>query len=1171
MITVLKIVTHPQEIESCVQNPSADDLNKLWELDHIGILSNEQATKNIITEQQFTEKIDYDEVTNQYTVGLPWKNNKEDLPHNFGLALGRLRSLQRKFENDTEYCKQYSKVIKDQLSRGFIEEINRGGDLLQGGIHYLPHHGVTKQSNTTPIRIVYDCSAKTPKTLSLNDCLRTGPSLIPELAQLLLRFRCHKYAFVSDIEKAFLMVSLNEEDRDYTRFLWPSEPQNPQSKFTVYRFKVVLFGATCSQYLLNATIKHHLEKYDKEKHMIDRIKRDLYVDNLQGNSDDEVDLVNYYWQVQKVFKSAHLFLKEWVTNSPKLREQLQIDGVNAIPNKVVKVLGLYWNTDKDTMSFQFTKPETRTCTKRICLSILSQLFDPLGLLLPVTIKSRMFLQSLWVLKVGWDQSLPDVTKKEWIELINDIYKVCQTTIKRKMDSTDKAELHVFSDASNTAYGTCAYVIQPGKKGTLIIGKAKVAPIKKVTIPKLELTAVLLAARMIAFIKDAFMEVIKFKEIYLWCDSQVALHWLHSDKDLPTYVSNRVEEIKALISTNNIRYVTTKDNPADLLTRGITNDALNKSSVWWNGPQWLPHKNKWPEKIKFASNQPGQNSTVEKVLVTTNLPQPEVFMEWGKYSSYDKCLRVLAWVLRFQTNIRARVDGLDVMTDPHLSVREIRAAETKLLRVTQRESFPQEIKILDSKKVKNSYTNLILQLGLYSEHGVIKCAGRFQLATMKDETKHPTLLSGKHHVTQLLIQRSHELNHHFGVNYVMSFMRQRWWIPRMRQVMKSVLRNCLVCKRHHGKRYSQQNAPPLPSFRIEQSVPFRVTGVDYTGAIKIKAEGGVTKKCYICLFTCATTRAVHLELVEDLSGQSFIYALRRFVGRQGFPQIILSDNATTFNHASRYLKTDPKVKEQLEINRCEWHFIPARAPWFGAIWERLIGVMKSGLRKVIGRALVTFEELHTLTTELESSVNDRPLSYVEGDPNEPNAITPSQLIRGRRLRTFPNDITVEEISDPSYATSSTLNKRIKYIEHLSRDLWKRWMNDYVLALRDSHRCMHGNDDNVWPRVGDVVLIHSDEPRSIWKLGKITGLHRGRDGLIRVADLKTAQGTTTRPVVKLYPLEQDLVPSVSNLDNTEDPATNSDAAVSGAVRNWRPARRAALESANLWRTNISKGLL
>ena len=1157
VVSILKLAVGPIEEYFSTHDPCTQDLDRLWELDHIGIMSNELKTDIKNTMQAFDESITYDSEKRQYKVGLPWRENKDRLPSNFGLALGRLRHLQKTFQQKPEFAEQYSNVIKDQEKRGFIERIPKG-TLVEGG-HYLPHHGIKKDSVTTPIRIVYDCSAKTSaNSLSLNDCLQTGPSLVPDLAQVLLRFRCGKYAFVADIEKAFLMVLLKDEDKDFTRFLWPINLMDLDSGYHIYRFNVVLFGATCSQFLLNATIRHHLSLIGGQEN--DRVIRNLYIDNLQGMAENEKELIEHYWEVQKIFNTAHLYLREFVTNSPQLQGQLEVDGVNANEKDAVKVLGLMWNTSKDTLSFLLRdSPQGRT-TKRTCLSRMSQLFDPLGFLVPVSIKSRIFLQNLWKLKIDWDQTLPEEMVQEWKELTDELHTVSEITIPRLIGLVQEGDMHVFSDASRVAYGTCIYVVR-STQSNLVMSKAKVAPIKAVTIPKLELTAVLLAARLCTFVKEAYQNVIQFRNIVLWCDSQVALHWLNSSKSLPTYVANRVEEIRNLISIEQIRYVTTIDNPADQVTRGITAEQLKESSLWWHGPQWLPHHEKWPQDLKFSTIE--DCSDQDQITVVTNISlQPKETLEWERYGSYDKCLRVLAWVLRFVYNLYAKITGSAITTNLQLSVKELRASELKLTKLVQQEGYPQEYRILTGDNVKTSYTNLMLQLGLHMDHGVIKCRGRIQLATLQDSTKFPTLLPGNHHVTHLLIQRQHALNHHFGTNYTVAHLRQKWWIPKMRQVVKKILRVCKICKRLQGKPYSPVDSPPLPPCRITQSEPFQVTGVDYTGALKVKYPSKEVGKAYVVLFTCATTRGIHLEIVEDLTGQSFIFALRRFVGRQGFPQVLLSDNATTFTHAAKYVMNDPQVTEHLQINKCEWRFIPARAPWFGAIWERLIGTMKAALRKVLGRALVTVEELSTILVEIEASMNDRPLTYVTTELDDINAITPSLLIRGRNLKAFHKPCSVEDVTDPTFATRQHLMERVEYITQLSSHLWKRWKHEYLVALRESHTCLLRGNPDLWPRVGDVVLIHDDGPRSLWKLGKITGLHGGRDGLVRVASLKTSLGATTRPIVKLYPLEQDLSEPVSAATNVDPP---------GTACNQRPPRRAALGSASLWRSKLALGLI
>ena len=257
---------------------------------------------------------------------------------------------------------------------------------------------------------------------------------------------------------------------------------------------------------------------------------------------------------------------------------------------------------------------------------------------------------------------------------------------------------------------------------------------------------------------------------------------------------------------------------------------------------------------------------------------------------------------------------------------------------------------------------------------------------------------------------------------------------------------------------------------------------------------------------------------------------------------------------------------------------------------MLGILKAGLRKLLGRALVNFHELHTILTEPEATINDRLLTYANSDVSDLEPITSSQMIRGRRLKTFPNTLT-DELTDPPFDSVSTLRERTNYIDKLLTDLWKRWTTEYLLSLREVHKCLLAKKGTIWPRVGDVVLIHDDGPRSKWKLGKITGLHPGRDGFNRVADLRISAGLTTRPLVRLFPLEQSLCDRSEALDAADAQETactqrllgqaappssppsagGGPASSQGATCDQRPVRQAASQSADLWRSKIKAGQL
>ena len=309
-----------------------------------------------------------------------------------------------------------------------------------------------------------------------------------------------------------------------------------------------------------------------------------------------------------------------------------------------------------------------------------------------------------------------------------------------------------------------------------------------------------------------------------------------------------------------------------------------------------------------------------------------------------------------------------------------------------------------------------------------------MAELPAETRFPLLMPKKHPITVILIREAHKAVAHMGMNAKVAEIRRNYWIPQIRQCVRKVLNTCIICKKVQGKSFKAPVVPPLPEFRVKCREPFSITGVDYTGAMSVRSNYNQTGKVYIILFTCPVSRAIHMELVNNLSCHSFLLAFRKFCGRRTFPSLILSDNATTFVAAAEFLKTiaeSREVQEHFLDIKCTWQFIPARAPWFGAIWERLIGLVKSCLKKVLGNALVTFEELSCILIELEAIINDRPLGYDPGDLNQLEVLTPNHLLYGRKLRTFPKEVTLwEELSsDPTIGKGEEVTKRFKYISHI----------------------------------------------------------------------------------------------------------------------------------------------
>ena len=487
---------------------------------------------------------------------FPWKTDHPPLPSNRGVCEKRAQSLARKLAQTPELLKTYGAIITDQLSRGFIEKVKEA-DVPQN-CHFIPHHAVKKDSSTTPVRIVYDCSCRlSPNHPSLNDCLVVGPPFLIDMVTLLLRFHTHKYALTTDIEKAFLHVQLAEEDHSCTHFLWLSELDNPNSDLTIFRFRVVLFGSVSSPFMLHTALRHHLTT--ETSTTASDILTNLYVDNVVSGCTNETSAVDYYTEARELMSKANFNLRSWASNSPNLMTKANHDQV-ADTNTAVNVLGLLWNTASDTLSLMpksLQTSQTTQPTKRTVLQDLSKIFDPLGTLTPVTISAKLFMQQLWQQKLRWNEPLNSTLTSEWHCITGNLTQTPQYHIPRwylKSINTEQLTLHVFVDASMKAYGAVAYICDD-THSSFAIAKARVAPLKNHTLPPLELMAAVTGSRLCKFV-ISLLDRFQFK-ITMWSDSQIALCWISNKKKLPPFVANRVNEIHDLVPTATWMYCPTQ--------------------------------------------------------------------------------------------------------------------------------------------------------------------------------------------------------------------------------------------------------------------------------------------------------------------------------------------------------------------------------------------------------------------------------------------------------------------------------------------------------------------------------------------------------------------------------------------------------------------------------------
>ena len=445
-------------------------------------------------------------------------------------------------KNNPELIQKYDDIITDQLNKGVIEKVGCESDSLIR--HYIPHHAVVNPAKaTTKVRVVYDASAKSkPENKSLNECLYRGPILLQNLTGILLRFRLNKIALVADIEKAFLQIGLQDEAKDVTRFFWLKDKDTlgVENNIEMYRFCRVPFGIISSPFLLAATIDHHLKNCNIDEG--ETIRENIYVDNVITGTQSIREAVHLYNVSKQIFKGAAMNLRDWMSNSQEVLNEIPLwDRAN---RENMKVLGLTWFVKEDLLALNSPIRDENTLTKRTVLRQIASIYDPLGLYSPVTLRGKLFLQDLWNQRIAWDKHLTEQDKIQWFDIHKDLKLLanCYFTRHIGLDErrTTRYQLLVFCDASKYAYAAFVYLLQEDQdqqRVYLIFSKTRLVPNKTITIPRLELLAALIGTRCMKFVEKELK--VEIYQKHIWLDSQCVLNWIYSHKALGTFVENRI--------------------------------------------------------------------------------------------------------------------------------------------------------------------------------------------------------------------------------------------------------------------------------------------------------------------------------------------------------------------------------------------------------------------------------------------------------------------------------------------------------------------------------------------------------------------------------------------------------------------------------------------------------
>ena len=1125
-----------------------------------------------------------------YTIGLPRRSPEMKMPDNRPLAEQRAAHLKRKLSRNEVFYDEYNNFMTDMLENGYAEKVPLKEKTPEDGCKwYLPHHGVYHPQKQK-LRVVFDCAARYHGT-SLNDQLLQGPDLTNSLTGVLTRFRQEPVAVMADIKSMFYQVRVPKADADLMRFLWWPEGDLSQPLHE-YRMVVHTFGATsspsCANYALRKTAKDKGDNH--EPRVTDTIYDNFYVDDCLCSVPTEDEAVSLANGLRKVCASGGFCLTKWISNSrevmrsiPEAERAKQVKGLDLNQNlPQEKALGMLWSVENDSFGYKIDLKK-QPSTRRGILSTVSSVYDPLGFIAPAILPAKQILQDLCRRQCGWDDPISDHNLIQWQKWLSDLPGLSNFEVERcikpeNYGEPERVQIHHFCDASEIGYGTVSYIRMENDCGihcSFLTSKARVTPIKQVSIPRLELTAATVAVKVNAMLhKELKIEV---DDVHYWTDSMSVLRYIeNTTARFQTFVANRVNIIREGSTPDQWHYVKSADNPADDSSRGLSVEALLGRERWLKGPPflWRP-EHEWPvteierSQLKCSSEDPEVKIAASRVQNKAVVVQDDLDNLMSHYSNWYRLKRAVGWILRVKQKLLSQIKKrrlteedkqVNVVTknkqgeetvkaveskttakettsgarqnhgaqatsiDP-LTLDEMHAAERAVIAYVQWKAFPLELSSLkethadqgntdcikDSQTRQNTCvkkTSHIFRLQPFKEDGVLRVGGRLAKAALPEETKFPSILPKESPITELVMRDAHKATGHGGRNHMLAFVRKRYWVINANTAARRVINKCVTCRRQKGKVGEQQMAN-LPEDRVTpDNPPFTHVGMDYFGPFEIKRGRSLVKR-YGVVFTCLSTRAIHLEKADSLDTDSCINAIRRFVARRGQVQEIRSDNGTNLVGAQRELKAEIQRWNQAKIHSCllqkgiEWNFNTPAASHFGGIWERQIRTVRKIMMSTIKEQTLTDESLCTLLCEVEAIINSRPITTAQSDPGDLEPLTPNHLLLLKGKPSLP-PVLAEE-------TGPYARRRWKQVQYLADLFWRRWTREYLLQLQERQKWVRPRANF---KTGDVVLVvDNSQPRNTWIMGKVINTMPDKMGLVRRVEIRTKSSVLTRPIHKL----------------------------------------------------------
>ena len=1071
----------------------------------------------------------YDESAKRWVTEYPWKVPRDTLPRNHKIAMQNLCAMEKRLAHDDELANDFCKQIQDMLDRGAAvvlseEELSN----WSGDFYYLALVGIKGKKKW--LRICFDAARKQGGSVCMNDCLYKGPDrFMNNLLSVCIGFRNGRVAAAADLSKFHNQVQLIPADVHMQRFLWRGMRTNESPQ--TLAVAVNNFGVKPANCIATLALHKSAEMFEEKYPDASRdIKEQTYIDDeLVAGENSEV-LHRKTEQMDEITTHAGMKNKGWKFTGDEGEVTIGSD----VGVEDDKVLGLFWNPKTDMFLFQVKlklkrdtgdangSVDTLICSeeelehlelhivlnRKIVLSNVMKIFDPLGLLSPLILQAKLLLRETWNVEgLGWDDPLPKEQAKDWLKFLKSLLELNSIQVPRSLWPEGEVEglpmLIIFSDGSISAYGAAAYIRWEMRDGSfwsrLIMAKSKIAPKRIISVPRMELSGAVMGNRVKNFLLKETN--IKFGRVINLVDSSTVLGYLHKESSL--YAQFEGIKIAEVQSSNEFKdgklvnwgWVPGCHNPADWCTKPRSLQDLMGDECFLTGPSFLRTKEEdWPIKFSFRTDKlEGEIEHRNRVVCSyVSSTFPDIIGRLsGNSSSWNRVVRAAAWLLRLVPSDR-RPRG-------PLSCDEVNSATTYIIKEVQNEI---DCELTEGAAGRGRYRKLA---PMKDENSVWRVGSRLaNFVPFTRDGKMPKILPTHHRVTLLIMVSAHQLSHP-GLDGTLSrFYAKGFWTVRAGHVARMVKNSCVTCRKIAKITIEQ----PLGDYSYERLTMLQAWGfcqLDLFGPFSCRGDVNpkTTKKTWAVVIEDVNSGAVHLDIVQDYSTQAVLLTMRRFGALRGWPGIICSDPGSQLESAggkleSWWLTMGDALRTLGSSKNFRWDISPADSPWRQGKAERRIGVVKKLLRLAIGDSRVTPVELQTILFECANICNERPMGLSK--PREDGSyslITPNQLIHGRSPHGLPDDV---ELADQLPVAS-----RYRIIQHVTTSFWSRWSREVSPGLVRRQK-WHRKGRNL--QVNDVVMIcETTKVKSKYRLAIVDEIKTSADGQVRSATVRYSSVRTS----------------------------------------------------------------